>query len=126
MSLLASIVTRWGQVSQLTTLVPVARIIIGEPTLGWPIPAIALTGYTRTKQTRVPTNRIDAVTLRTTIEAASANDVEAIADAIRNHLCPVTVDSRQLVAWFAYTFDLTRDPTSKNYIATATFDFYLW
>jgi hypothetical protein len=126
MSLLADIVTRWGQVPQLTALVPVARIIIGEPTLGWPVPAIALTGYTRTKQARTSASRIDTVSLRTMIEAASASDVEAIADAIRNHLCPVTVGSRKLAAWTSYTFDLIRDPTSEHYVATATFDFYLW
>jgi len=126
MSLLADIVTRWGSVPQLTALVPAARVIIGEPILGWPVPAIALTGYTRTKQARTTGPAIDTVTLRATIEAPTADDVEAIANAIRDHLCPVAVGSRRLATWAAHSLDLSRDPTSEHYIGTATFDFHLW
>lgn len=127
MSLLASIVTRWGQVPQLYTLVPAARVIVGEPILGWPVPAVALTGYTRTKQNRVSDGgKIDTVTLRVSIEAASASDVEAIADAIRDHLCPVSVGNRRLVAWITYSLDLTRDPTSEHYVGAATYNLHFW
>jgi len=126
MSLLADIVTHWGQVPQLVALVPADQVIVGEPITGWPVPAVALTGYTRTKQARTSGSGIDLVSLRVTIEAGSAYDVEIIAEVIREYLCPVTVGSRRLVTWTAYSLDLTRDPTSEHYIGAATYDLQLW
>jgi hypothetical protein len=126
MSLLADIVTRWGQVPQLVALVPSDQVVVGEPIVGWPVPAVALTGYTRTKQARTSSSGIDVVSLRITIEASSANDVEAIVEAIREYLFPAIVGSRRLVTWTAYSLDLTRDPTSEHYIGAATYDLQLW
>jgi hypothetical protein len=126
MSLLNAIVTRWAAVPALNSLVTAANVVLGDPILGWPIPALALTGYTRSKANRSSGGNHDQVALRVTIEAATAAKVEEITEAIREYLCPLTVGSQQLADCSGVTLDLGRDPTSQQYIGQATFTFHLW
>jgi hypothetical protein len=126
MSVLGDIVTRWGSVPELAALVPVTRVVIGEPLPGWPVPAIALQGYLLAKRQRASGAIMDTLVVRHVIEAATGDAVEAIAQAILDHLCPLTISGRSCPTWEGYTLELTRDPATEHITGSGTITLHLW